>query len=109
MTRVLNDPVMRYVLADEVGLGKTIEAGLIIRQLLLDRPSANVTVCVPATLRGQWLEARNSGCRGRNHTPTPRVVQRDQIGALSTVPDLLVIERLTASSRRASVAPAGPP
>ena len=35
---VLNDPVRRYLLADEVGLGKTIEAGLIIRQLLLDQP-----------------------------------------------------------------------
>lgn len=30
--RVLKDPVQRYLLADEVGLGKTIEAGVIIRQ-----------------------------------------------------------------------------
>ena len=29
--RVLTDPVQRYLLADEVGLGKTIEAGVIIR------------------------------------------------------------------------------
>jgi ATP-dependent helicase HepA len=32
--RVLSDPVQRYLLADEVGLGKTIEAGFIIRQRL---------------------------------------------------------------------------
>ena len=37
--RVLNDPIQRYLLADEVGLGKTIEAGLIIRQHLIDNPA----------------------------------------------------------------------
>ena len=36
--RVLQDPVQRYLLADEVGLGKTIEAGVIIRQYVLDDP-----------------------------------------------------------------------
>ena len=30
--RVLSDPVQRYLLADEVGMGKTIEAGIVIRQ-----------------------------------------------------------------------------
>ncbi|MCC3417798.1 MAG: hypothetical protein JGK28_07470 [Microcoleus sp. PH2017_07_MST_O_A] len=34
--RVLEDPIQRYLLADEVGLGKTIEAGAILRQYLLD-------------------------------------------------------------------------
>ena len=34
--RVLEDPIQRYLLADEVGLGKTIEAGVILRQYLLD-------------------------------------------------------------------------
>ena len=33
--RVLEDPLQRYLLADEVGLGKTIEAGCILRQTLL--------------------------------------------------------------------------
>jgi len=33
--RVLQDPVQRYLLADEVGLGKTIEAGILIRQRVL--------------------------------------------------------------------------
>ena len=31
--RVLADPIPRYLLADEVGLGKTIEAGMVLRQL----------------------------------------------------------------------------
>lgn len=52
---VLQDPVMRYVLADEVGLGKTIEAGIIVRQHILDEPSAaNVLILAPSHLVGQW-------------------------------------------------------
>ncbi len=52
--RVLEDPVQRYLLADEVGLGKTIEAGVIIRQYLLDEPQGLVVVLVPEHLVSQW-------------------------------------------------------
>ncbi len=53
--RILADPVERYLLADEVGLGKTIEAGVLIRQHVLDRPKkAAVVVVVPAHLVRQW-------------------------------------------------------
>jgi ATP-dependent helicase HepA len=51
---VLSDPVQRYLLADEVGLGKTIEAGLIVRQTFLDRSISRVAVVAPDILRGQW-------------------------------------------------------
>ncbi|MEM6985140.1 MAG: helicase-related protein [Pseudomonadota bacterium] len=45
----------RVLLADEVGLGKTIEAGLIMhRQLLTDR-AQRVLVLVPESLQHQWL------------------------------------------------------
>jgi ATP-dependent helicase HepA len=54
LSRVTSDPVMRFLLADEVGLGKTIEAGLVMRQILLDDPSANIAVLVPAALVSQW-------------------------------------------------------
>jgi ATP-dependent helicase HepA len=52
--RVLQDPVQRYLLADEVGLGKTIEAGIILRQLLLDDPELSVQLILPPFLIGQW-------------------------------------------------------
>lgn len=52
--RVLEDPVCRYLLADEVGLGKTIEAGIIARQLRLDQPEARILVVVPSALKKQW-------------------------------------------------------
>jgi ATP-dependent helicase HepA len=52
--KVLQDPVLRYLLADEVGLGKTIEAGVVIRQVLLDDPDARALVLVPGALVSQW-------------------------------------------------------
>lgn len=52
---VLADPIQRYLLADEVGLGKTIEAGIIIRQHVLDSPAtASVLIVVPEHLLKQW-------------------------------------------------------
>jgi superfamily II DNA or RNA helicase len=54
LQRVLEDPVPRFVLADEVGLGKTIEAALIIRQTLLDDASAHVYISTPSALEQQW-------------------------------------------------------
>jgi ATP-dependent helicase HepA len=52
--RVLQDPVQRYLLADEVGLGKTIEAGIVIRQMLLDNPNLRVQLVLPPFLVEQW-------------------------------------------------------
>ena len=55
--RVLLDPFQRYLLADEVGLGKTIEAGVLIKQFSLDEPQDHKTlVIVPETLKIQWQQ-----------------------------------------------------
>jgi len=43
------------LLADEVGLGKTIEAGLIISQLWAER-KRRILIIVPTTLRKQWVQ-----------------------------------------------------
>lgn len=45
----------RVLLADEVGLGKTIEAGLIIHRQLMNGQAARVLIMVPETLQHQWL------------------------------------------------------
>ncbi|HET9598566.1 MAG TPA: SNF2-related protein, partial [Anaeromyxobacteraceae bacterium] len=53
--RILGDRIPRFVLADEVGLGKTVEAGLVfagLRQLGL---AERVLVVVPEHLAFQWL------------------------------------------------------
>lgn len=45
----------RVLLADEVGLGKTIEAALIIHQQLLTERAQRVLIVVPSSLVHQWL------------------------------------------------------
>ena len=45
----------RVLLADEVGLGKTIEAGMIIYQQLLSGRAQRVLILVPESLQHQWL------------------------------------------------------
>ncbi len=45
----------RVLLADEVGLGKTIEAGLILHQQLLTERARRVLIVVPESLLHQWL------------------------------------------------------
>jgi ATP-dependent helicase HepA len=53
--RVLFDRVPRFILADEVGLGKTIEAGMIIQALQAERPDLNVLIIAPGSMSRQWL------------------------------------------------------
>lgn len=45
----------RVLLADEVGLGKTIEAGFIIHQQLISGLASRVLIVVPDSLQHQWL------------------------------------------------------
>lgn len=45
----------RVLLADEVGLGKTIEAGLILQRRLLTGRSERILIVVPDSLAHQWL------------------------------------------------------
>ena len=52
--RTLQDLYPRYILADEVGLGKTIEAGLILKELKARGLANRVLVITPASLREQW-------------------------------------------------------
>jgi hypothetical protein len=46
----------RVLLADEVGLGKTIEAGMVLKEYLLRGMVDSVLVLTPASLVGQWRE-----------------------------------------------------
>ena len=46
----------RVLLADEVGLGKTIEAGMVLKEYLLRGMAERVLILTPATLVGQWQE-----------------------------------------------------
>ncbi|MCM3738749.1 SNF2-related protein [Oceanobacillus luteolus] len=49
----------RAILADEVGLGKTIEAGLILKEYMLRGLVKNALILVPASLVNQWVNELN--------------------------------------------------
>ena len=54
--RALRDMGGRALLADEVGLGKTIEAGIVMKELLERGLAQTVLIIVPASLTYQWQE-----------------------------------------------------
>jgi len=54
--RALAMPRPRLLIADDVGLGKTIEAGLILRELNARRRARRVLIVCPAHLMGMWQE-----------------------------------------------------
>lgn len=63
---VIDDARWRYILADEVGLGKTVEAGVIAHELLSARPTARVLVLTPGSLSRQWLCEMHLSFGGRD-------------------------------------------
>lgn len=50
----------RVLLADEVGLGKTIEAGMVLKEYLLRGLVEHFLILTPASLVGQWEEEMSS-------------------------------------------------
>ena len=51
----LREPRLRYLLADDPGAGKTIMAGLYMKELILRRAGDRILVVTPANLRPQWI------------------------------------------------------
>jgi SNF2 family DNA or RNA helicase len=68
--RVLRHMGGRAILADEVGLGKTIEAGIILKELLVRGLARRVLVLTPASLVTQWQGELESKFFERFDTPT---------------------------------------
>jgi superfamily II DNA or RNA helicase len=47
---------LRFLLADDPGAGKTIMAGLLVRELLLRADAARILIVAPGSLVGQWQD-----------------------------------------------------
>lgn len=60
VAKALAMPRVALLLADDVGLGKTIEAGLVVQEMLLRNRARRVVVVCPAPLTGKWAEEMQS-------------------------------------------------
>jgi ATP-dependent helicase HepA len=90
--RILSDPIQRYLLADEVGLGKTIEAGLIIRQHLIDRPDTEVLIAAPSHLCDQWRQELKVKLRLDQFGEPFECCSHAEIAGVARTPDVLVVD-----------------
>ena len=54
--RVMSAPRQRFLLAEDVGMGKTIEAGLIAMELIARGRGDRILIVVPAALQDQWAD-----------------------------------------------------
>src|SRR5438874_5917890 len=68
--RVLRHMGGRAILADEVGLGKTIEASIIYKELAIRGLARRVLILTPASLVGQWQGELEEKFFERFETPT---------------------------------------
>lgn len=90
--RVLSDPVQRYLLADEVGLGKTIEAGLVVRQHLIDDPAKTVLVTAPRHLVHQWRQELDTKLRLGQFSTSVAICSHEDLATVECAPEVLVVD-----------------
>ena len=73
LRKALRLPRVNLLIADDVGAGKTVEAGLILRELLLRRRVDFVLVAAPAGMVRQWQDELESKFGLDVHHHRPRV------------------------------------
>ncbi len=56
VVRAIQMPRVNLLIADDVGLGKTIESGLVVQELILRHRARKILVVCPAGLQVQWLD-----------------------------------------------------
>jgi len=56
VVRALTMPRVNLLIADDVGLGKTIEAGLVVQEMILRQRVRTVLIVCPSSLQIQWQE-----------------------------------------------------
>lgn len=99
--KMLNSETGRILIADEVGLGKTIEAGLIWTELEQRNPINRALVIVPAALRVKWRQEMDR----RFMRPLPELTTADLSRFLDDIRDgkdadlvgVISLERLRSS------------
>lgn len=76
--RILADSRIRHLIADEVGLGKTVQTLMVLNALRLQNPRHRALILVPDNIAPQWLIE----CQTRGHfTPLGRAPEEEESGA----------------------------
>ena len=77
LRKALRLPRVNLLIADDVGLGKTVEAGLVVRELLLRRRIDFIVIAAPPAMTAQWKDELETkfGLTFDNHRP--RADRRD--------------------------------
>ena len=60
VVRAVQMPRVNLLIADDVGLGKTIEAGLVAQELILRQLARRILIICPSSLQVQWKEQMRS-------------------------------------------------
>jgi ATP-dependent helicase HepA len=104
--RVLFDRRPRFILADEVGLGKTIEAGMIIQALQAERQNFSVLVVAPGSMSRQWLTETylRFGARAYHHVDCARMAEESVSSVRALVAEQRLIVATTALEAHAELA-----
>ena len=97
----------RVLLADEVGLGKTIEACLLLREYLLRGLAQRVLILVPTSLVSQWHEELQAKFH-LDFTIPPRTRQADRAEYWAETDRVLTSIAFAKSQRRADAVAAAP-
>ena len=92
--RVLSDPVQRFLLADEVGLGKTVEAGLIIKQHLIDNANIEVLIVVPNHLVRQWNSELTNKIGLSEYVSQITILPHENLGTIERDFDVVVVDEV---------------
>ncbi|MEJ7788113.1 MAG: DISARM system SNF2-like helicase DrmD, partial [Solirubrobacteraceae bacterium] len=77
LVRALRMPRTALLIADDVGLGKTIEAGLVVQELLLRHRARTALIVCPASLQLQWRDEMRE-----KFGLEFRIVDREMLGLL---------------------------
>ena len=100
LRKALQLPRVNLFIADDVGLGKTIEAGLIATELLLRRRVRDVVVACPPSMLKQWQDELDSrfGLRfeifDRDYVERIRRERGYAVNPWTTFPRFLISQRL---------------
>jgi superfamily II DNA or RNA helicase len=112
LLKFLDAPKHRLLIADEVGLGKTIEAGLILTEVRARQTVQRVLVVCPANLTQKWrmelkrrfgeefeiLDARGFNAFLRDYEDSPHDVNLNGIISLESIRQQNVLDQLEALS-----------